>query len=140
MISHAIQYSDTLLIGGQPTPAQLEELAAAGYKHIINVRSAAEMAGSDEPAQVEALGMVYTHISVAGGAGLTDENVRLFDEALGRIEGPIVVHCATGNRVGALFALRAKSLEGASTQDAMELGFATGMVGLAPIVSSMLGA
>ena len=140
MISYAIQHSDTLLIGGQPTPAQFEELAAAGYKHIINVRSAGEMAGSDEPAQVEALGMVYTHISVAGSAGLTDENVRLFDEALGSVEGPIVVHCATGNRVGALFALRARNLEGVSARDALALGLATGMTSLTATVTAMLGA
>jgi hypothetical protein len=50
-----------------------------------------------------------------------------------------MVHCASGNRVGALLALRANRLEGASPEDALELGLDAGLTRLEPAVREALG-
>ena len=47
------------------------------------------------------------------------------------------MHCASGNRVGALMALRA-SQNGASAEEAMAAGKAAGLTRLEPVVAKRL--
>jgi uncharacterized protein (TIGR01244 family) len=128
-----------ILTAGQPTPAQIDEVAAAGYRTVINLRTAGEEGFAWEPAAVEAAGMRYVLLPV-GKEGLTRANVERLDEELagGLQEGPVLLHCASSNRVGALLALRARWLQGASPQEALELGLAGGMTRLEPAVTELL--
>ena len=64
-----------------------------------------------------------------GGNGITFDNARKLDELIEAAEGPVLVHCASANRVGALLALR-KSLEGADDETALEYGRQGGMTRL----------
>ena len=50
----------------------------------------------------------------------------------------MLVSCATSNRVGAMFALKAGWLEGAAHEAAMALGQRAGLKGLAPVVAKLL--
>lgn len=129
-----------LLTGGQPDPGQLEELAWLGYRTVIDLRPAGERGAlADEPAMVEALGMRYVRLPVAGADGLTDGNVRALDELLDDPEAyPVVIHCASGNRVGALLALRAARTEGAEPEAALQLGLDAGLTRLEPAVRELL--
>ncbi|MCY4264834.1 MAG: protein tyrosine phosphatase family protein [Gammaproteobacteria bacterium] len=113
---------------GQPTASQLETAAAAGLKYVINLRTPQEDVDFDEAEVVESLGMEYFSIPVAtGGSGVTTENAASLQELLGRFNGePVLVHCASGNRVGALMALSAFS-GGATIDKAMENGARWGM-------------
>lgn len=92
--------------GGQPTREQLQAAAAAGVKSVVNLRPLTEEGAWDERAYVEELGMRYVHIPVAGPAEITEENADLLaaviDDAQAR---PVLIHCASGKRAGALFAL-----------------------------------
>lgn len=120
-----------ILTGGQPIPEQLEEIKQAGYRTIVNLRPAQEMGDWDEAKSVASLGMTYVSIPVAGGAGLTDEAVeRLHEIVDDQNNYPLVVHCASGNRVGALFALVAARKQGKPTQEAIEIGRQAGLTGL----------
>lgn len=121
-----------VLTGGQPTPEQLEEMKQAGYQIIVNLRPAAEIGDDwDEAKAVGSLGMTYVSIPVAGGAGLTDEAVERLHEIVDEPGNrPLVVHCASGNRVGALFALVAARKQGKSVQEAIEIGRQAGLTGL----------
>lgn len=128
-----------LLTGGQPSAGQLEALAAAGYTTIVDLRAEGEKgAPSDEPEQVESLGLSYVRIPVTGAADLTEEKARELDAVLDSAAGPAVVHCATGNRVGALLALRAR-LDGAAPEAALEHGLDAGLTHLEPAVRELLG-
>lgn len=134
------QPSATLMSGGQPSPGQLAAAAAAGVRHIINLRPASEDPGYDEEAEAEALGLRHTRIPVAGGAGLTRANAEALDAALASSEGqPTLVHCASSNRVGALFALRAAWLQGKPVEEALAEGRSTGLTGMEATVRQMLG-
>ena len=130
-----------LVTGGQPTAEQLEELAWAGYRTVIDLRTEGEPgAMADEAERVEALGMRYVRIPVAGAGDLTEEKARALDELLDQDEAyPLVVHCARGDRVGALLAVRAARLEGAAPEQALALGLDAGLTGLEPAVRELLG-
>ena len=130
-----------VLSGGQPTKAQIDAAAAAGYKTVINLRPDTESGFDWEAAAVKTGGMTYVSIPVAGVAGLTKENVARFDAALkdAAAKGPTLLHCGSGNRIGALLALRAVWLEGKDPAAGLEYGRASGLTGLDPAVKSMLG-
>lgn len=114
--------------GGQPTREQLAEAAARGLETVINLRGEGE---SDiGRADVEALGMTYVALPIAGTEDLTAANAAALDAALAEAEGPVMVHCGSGNRVGAMFALRAHFVEGADPEEALALGKAAGLTRL----------
>ena len=128
-----------LVTGGQPTPEQLDALARAGYARFVSLRPAGERGAGWEEEHVAGRDLAFERIPVAGAGDLTREAVmaldRLIDEAGGE---PTVVYCASSNRVGALLALRAHWLEGASPEEALELGRAAGLAGLEGAVAALM--
>ncbi len=131
--------SETLVSSGQPGAEQLQRLAENGLAAVINLRTADEDAGFDEASLLRGADVAYYQVPVAGGGGLTRENAERLDRLLQRHAGqPVLVHCASGNRVGALFALRAHWLHGATPEAALETGRAAGMTRLEAAVSGVL--
>lgn len=128
---------EDVLVGGQPTPDQLQAAKDAGYRTIVNLRPVGEQRGWDEARAVEDMGMRYVHIPVASGADLTPEAARLLADAVD--ETPVMVHCASGNRVGALFAVKAKLVDGEDTDSAIETGRRAGLTSAEPDVRRLLG-
>lgn len=128
---------DGVLTGGQPNQAQLEALAELGYTTVVNMRGPNEQ-GSTDPAAVEALGMTYVSIPITGATDVNEANARRLSEILEDSDGPVVVHCASSNRVGALFALKAFYVDEASPEDALAMGKETGLTRLEPVVRQQL--
>lgn len=123
---------------GQPDESKLEELDAAGYAAVIDLRGPDEDRGMpDERAAVESLGMSYVSLPILGAADITYDNANALDELLAQFDRPVLVHCGTGNRAGALLALRAK-LNGADDETALEAGRDTGLTGLEGVVKERL--
>ncbi len=132
---------DQVLVGGQPTREQLAEVAAAGYGTVINLRAPGELTEWDEEAVVASLGMGYVSIPVAGQPDLTEETARRLAEHLEEVgDRPVLVHCASGNRVGAIFALKAFFLDGESKEASMVIGKRSGLSSLEPMVEGILSA
>ncbi len=129
-----------LCTGGRPQPRDLEAAQAKGVRRVINLCPHSEDPGYDEPALVAKLGMEYVNIPIAGPADLTRDNARKLAEALAGGQGAMLVHCASGNRVGALFALKAHYLDGRSIEDALADGRAHGLRAMEPAVRQLLGA
>ncbi len=128
-----------LLTGGQPTKEELAAVAAAGYRTVITLRPEEELAGRDERGEVEALGMNYRSLPIASGGDLQEANARMLAELLEGAESPILLHCGSGNRVGGLLALRAHFVDGASAEDALNLGQEAGLTRLEPVIRERLG-
>ncbi|MEZ5562518.1 MAG: protein tyrosine phosphatase family protein [Gammaproteobacteria bacterium] len=124
---------------GKLEPADIPKLAAGGIGTVIDLRDDSETPDFDEGAAVRAAGMRYQNLPIRGPQDLTAENVRTFD-ALLRSAGntPTLIHCASSNRVGALMALRAGTLQGMSSEAAIELGKAWGLASLEPAVREQL--
>ena len=121
-----------VLSGGQPTEEQIGLAARAGYRTVINLRTDQERGFEWERHAVETSGMTYAQIPIDGASGLTRANAERLDHELERAleSGPVLLHCASGNRVGALLALRAAWLEGVDPEKALQLGRDAGPTGL----------
>jgi protein tyrosine phosphatase (PTP) superfamily phosphohydrolase (DUF442 family) len=108
-IYNFIQISDTLATSGQPTEAQMSEIATAGYKVIVNLAlPTSDNALNDEAATVRALGMGYHNIPVVWEAPkLSDfeQFAPLMDSLAGQ---KVFVHCVANYRVSMFTALYAE--------------------------------
>ena len=94
---------------GQIEPAQLVEIAAHGYKSVINNRPDGE-AGPSQPknadiaAKAEALGLHYAFLPVAPGS-MTPAEVQEMNRLLKTMPGPILAFCRSGARSTNLYHL-----------------------------------
>lgn len=122
---------------GQPDAVQLETLAGKGYVALIDLRGPGEDRGFDEVAAAEAAGLEYSPLPIANTEAVTVENARKLGELLDSFDGPVVVHCGSGNRVGALVALL-EADRGASAEEALEAGRAAGLTRLEGVVKERL--
>ena len=127
----------TLITGGQPGADAWSTLRKQGVTTVVNLRPDAEMAGRDEAAEVRAAGMAYHQIPVDGAAGITLDKARQLQSLLQQSDGRILVHCASGNRVGALIALGAADA-GATPEQAIQQGKAAGMTSTEARVRELL--
>jgi len=137
-IPNAQKLRPDLLTGGQPSEAQFLAAKEAGYQTVINLRGVGEPGTDTAPSMLAQAGVAYIHIPINGPGALTVDNAKLLDTALKENGGPVMVHCASGNRVGALFALRAFHLEGHSLEEALNVGRSTGMTRMEPMVRQLL--
>ena len=119
---------DGLTSAGQPDEAALVVFAQSGYGAVIDMRTPGENRGFDEPAAVERLGMEYVAFPIDGD-DITFEKARELDTLLSTYDEPVLLHCASGNRVGALLALR-EFLDSGDYDKALQTGRDGGMTSL----------
>ncbi|MBA2077395.1 MAG: hypothetical protein BGP10_06025 [Rhodanobacter sp. 68-29] len=139
-LPHQCCPENRLFCGGQPDEAQLADFAAAHPGGcVINLRPASETGDWDEAAVAKRLGLAYASVPVAGPQDLTQANAAAFARALEAHRGsPMLIHCATGQRVGALLALKAAWVDGCGTADALVAGRSGGLTALEPQVLDLL--
>lgn len=109
-----------LYFAGQPDKGDFALLKKKGVQTVVNLRTAKEMP-FDEADIVKQLGMAYYHIPIAGPESLTDEvfaqTRRLFND---RSKHPMLVHCASANRVGAVWLAHRVLDDGVSYEQALK--------------------
>ncbi|MGD9583304.1 MAG: sulfur transferase domain-containing protein [Lysobacterales bacterium] len=141
VIANAQRPDPGTLCCGRMDASALAAAKAAGVEWVIDLLPETECAGFDEAAACAALQLGYARLPIAGAADLNRENVAAFDRLLADSPAPMVlVHCASGNRVGALYALRAGWLQGKSPLQALAVGRAHGLTKLEPVVAQLLQA
>ncbi|WP_337189608.1 TIGR01244 family sulfur transferase [Aurantiacibacter rhizosphaerae] len=95
------QLTDGLSVSPQISPAEVSELAAAGYKSIICNRPDEEETGqpdfADIAAAATALGLSTRHIPVDAERPV-EMQADAFAKALAELPGPVLAYCRTGNR------------------------------------------
>jgi uncharacterized protein (TIGR01244 family) len=87
---------------GQPAPEAFARLASQGFKTVVNLRTEEEGA-RDEETRVRSAGLRYVWVPVTPETFTVDdaEAVRMvLDDAEA---APILIHCATGSRVGGVW-------------------------------------
>lgn len=102
----------------------VEILAEQGFKTIIDLRTQAE-GTDDEKVAVEASAMHYINIPVTGD-GINEKQLAAFTEVIENAKMPALVHCASGNRAGAIWAAYRIS-KGIAPEIAIEEGRTAGM-------------
>jgi len=130
---------DGICTGGRPRPQHLHQARSGGVKLIVSLCALSEYCDYDEGKLAESLGMRYLNIPIAGPPDLTPANARKLADALHQVEGsPALVYCAGGNRVGALFALKAHFVDGLAPGASLAAGRSAGLTTLEPTVRYIL--
>jgi uncharacterized protein (TIGR01244 family) len=115
-----------VMAAGQPTGEQIQLLAEDGYKSIIDLRARDEPRGFDEREAARQNGMTYRNIPVTFD-NLGHATLDRFFEAMERAERPVIVHCASSVRVGALYYAWLVLEKGVEPAEALRRGKAAGL-------------
>lgn len=93
-----------IFLASQPQPEDFEHAKKGGIKTVINLRLPSEVTEFDEKQIVEDLGMAYYNPGFEGPEMLTDD---IFDRVRSLLNNednkPILLHCSSANRVGAVW-------------------------------------
>jgi uncharacterized protein (TIGR01244 family) len=111
--------------GGAPTAEGLERLREFGFAVVVDLREPSEETDA-ERARVEAAGLRYVSIPVApetlSWADVDRVKAVIDDPA----RGPLLLHCASGNRVGGVWVLL-EAAKGVPFERALHAGRAVGL-------------
>ena len=114
-----------LATAGQPSPEALARLGEMGFKTVVNLRTEREGA-AEERAVVEAQGLRYVWVPVTAES-FSPADVDAVQKALDDpSSGPVLLHCASSNRVGAVWAV-IQSRQGKTFDEALAAGRAAGL-------------
>jgi protein tyrosine phosphatase (PTP) superfamily phosphohydrolase (DUF442 family) len=99
-VPNACQLLPNVVTGGQPSAANLAAFKAAGGWGVLDLRDPMEPRPLDEHAAAAGLGLEYVNVPVGAGtlSDATLERVLAVMRQAG--DGLVLVHCASGNRVG----------------------------------------
>jgi uncharacterized protein (TIGR01244 family) len=130
---------DHIATSGRPSPEDFALAQQRGVTRVVNLCPHSEPCGYDEPALMKKLGLDYINIPIAGAGDLSEVNAQKLADALDGAKGAVLVHCASSNRVGALFAVKAAKLDGKSVEEALAIGRSAGLKAMEPAVRQLLG-
>jgi len=133
--SRAAPHLGTAGLLGEGGVAEAERL---GFKTIVDLRTPAEPGQPAEAGLTEAAGLAYVSIPIAKGAPTEAQLARFAALMEDRAQFPILLHCGSANRVGALWTLYRTS-KGVPSETAIEEGRAIGMKSREPQVRELLG-
>lgn len=136
---HFMHPRGDLITAGQPAPEDWLRLRGRDVSTVINLRTDAEMQGRDEATEVTAAGLDYQQLPVAGAADIDADHADQLWQRIEAAPGRVMVHCASGNRVGALLAIGAARHGDMSPGQALAFGQKAGLTSLEPKVREVLG-
>ena len=116
-IKNFIAVSDRLGTAGQPSEAQLRDVAAAGFDVVVNLGLLdPRYCLADEAGTVDGLGLAYHQIPVDFNAPQPADLQRFFDVMDAARDRKVFVHCAANYRVSSFVALYNEARLGWSPQ------------------------
>lgn len=120
--------------GGYVTADQVATLPGKGYTTIINLQFERESGVAAEIAAAEAAGLQYVSVPV-GGSNFTLEHAKRVSDAIADAPGHVLLHCRSGGRVSAVWALTRALEEGLTPEEAAKVAAEEGC---RPIPDSMV--
>lgn len=134
---NTIRLSENLIVGGQPSINDLKKMQSIGINQVVNLRPVSEKVDFDQVALLTELGMEYTLIPLTDISTFTPSVAQQLKDVL-TLKQPTLIHCASGNRVGALIALSAFWCDKLPAKEAYQKGMQGGLTKLAPQVKALL--
>jgi uncharacterized protein (TIGR01244 family) len=114
-----------LAAAGQPTPQALAKLEDMGFRTVVNLRTENE-GGAGERSVVETQGLRYVWVPITPDS-FSSADVDAVRKALDDpSSGPVLLHCASSNRVGAVWAV-ILAQRGKTLDEALAAGRAAGL-------------
>lgn len=134
---------ETISVAPQILPEQVADLAAAGFRAIVNNRPDDEdhgqPAGDAVAEAAAAAGLSYAAIPVTH-AGFSSAQVEAMAEALAGAGGPVLAYCRSGTRSCNLWALAAASKGGDPDElTAKAAGAGYDISGIRPLLDALSG-
>ena len=127
------------IASGHLQAGDLPALQSAGVRTVIDLSVDSETPDFDEAAAIQRAGIAYHNLPIHGVGDLDAAHVARFDRLLADAgTSRTLVHCASSNRVGAMIALRAATIQGQSIEAALAEGRRWGLKSLAPAVRERL--
>lgn len=123
------QVGTQLYVTGQPYPSGYREIAAAGVESVVCVRNPDETAPPAPPfdftevAQLLGLGISFTNLPITHGMPQASFNIEATAAALAMLtslrRGETLIHCSSGDRASAIFAVALIATGTVNTADAI---------------------
>ena len=121
-MEHTIRMGDDYVIAKfEPARETFNRMAAEGFRSVVSLQTEHEeqkLRIEDERRAAEAVGLAFYHQPVSGDT-LDDEVVDRFREAIGRLPRPILLHCTSGKRSGAMTMMHVASEQGMTGDEAI---------------------
>jgi len=105
-----------IYLASQPQPKGFKRAKKAGVKTVINLRHEEEVKAFNERELVSSQGLIYISLPWNGVDQLNDTVFERTRELLNSAQRPILLHCSSGNRVGAVW-LPWRVLDGKATYE-----------------------
>ncbi len=115
-----MKVNEQITVAGQIAPEQFEEAARQGFKSVLNLRAADEEGFmADERQRAEAAGLRYENVPVKKEE-ISDELTTSVLEEIDGLPKPVLIHCASGMRAGAMAFMHMATREGLPAEEAMK--------------------
>ena len=140
-MAHILRIDDHISVAPQITPADVPDIARAGFTAIVNNRPDGEQDGQPSAADIraaaEAVGLAYSEIPITH-AGFSGNQVEAMVAALDAADGPVLAYCRSGTRSCNLWAL-ARTKAGDHPDTLMAKAAATGydLTGIRPLLDAL---
>lgn len=128
-IRNVTQFGERVYFAGQPTEADFKLLADRGVQKVINLRTDEEMQrlGFDEKAAAEAAGLEYVQIPIGQDEPTEAQIQQIMNELEDAENAPVLMHCASANRVGYAWSMFRGTRGGVTPDEAIEEGKKIGL-------------
>jgi protein tyrosine phosphatase (PTP) superfamily phosphohydrolase (DUF442 family) len=138
--SYEADIGDGWIAAGQPTEERLTEVVTLGAR-VITLRAQSEET-FDEQALVEGLGGTFIRYATTAAdyqnVAFREAMYDLYDAEFAK-GGPVYLHCASSNRVGASWALYNAERRDVPAEEAVQMGKDAGLASLESMVREILG-
>ena len=121
------QVDASVACGGDTSREAIAELGARGFRAVVNLRLPSEPGVAEEAAAVEAAGMRYVHLPMHPSAPELETAEQFLAALADPAVQPVYIHCASANRVGAVWAIKRVVQDGWTREDAVAEAQAIGM-------------
>jgi uncharacterized protein (TIGR01244 family) len=128
-ITNFSKVGTTIACAGATTPEAVAEVKKLGYMAIVNLRQASENGANveAEAAAAKAAGIKYVHLpfnAASPDPAVVDGFLKAVTDPSNQ---PVFVHCASGNRVAALWMIKRINVDGWDTERAVAEAEALGL-------------
>ncbi len=138
IFSQELQIMDNEVISfGQPNQSEVDAFIEDGVTLVVDLRGPNENRGYDEQTYLNSINTAYYSLPVIDEGDINFDNARLLQTLINDADGKVLVHCGSGNRVGALMSLIG-NLEGMDKQEAIEFGIQNRLGGLINTVNEII--
>jgi uncharacterized protein (TIGR01244 family) len=114
-----------LASAGQPTPEALTRLGQLGFRTVVNLRAEKE-GPAEERATVEGQGLRYVPVPLTPDSFSLDDVLAVEGVLADPAAAPVLLHCASSNRVGGVWAVIA-ARKGKSLEESLAAGRQAGL-------------